>query len=193
MIRSLFLILTGISIGLSSCSTIDVSSESSPTAQLSTYRTFAWAPRTIKSTPGTQEVSVNTILDQRIRPTLEANLEQIGIMPAKTGQSPDFLITYSARTRNQVGVTEAYPDYWDGFGYYGFPGYAVPEPYEFKEGTLTVTFVDPKTKSVVWRGVAEEAIDDSKDHIKIRGAVEKLVANFNDARKDQAKKYLAER
>ena len=87
----------------------------------------------------------------------------------------------SANT-NYYGYGGFYRPYAWGPGYGGAYGTTTYNVDEYKEGTLMVDVVDAKTHQLVWQGVGEGRIDESKDNAKreakINDAVAKILAGY---------------
>jgi hypothetical protein len=86
----------GLGMGLAGCSSIQVSSQQHPNADLASLRTFEWQrPR-----PGGP---TNSIIDAQIENAVAANLGQIGVKPVPEGGHPDFIISYNTSVLSIVG------------------------------------------------------------------------------------------
>src|SRR5579885_3625676 len=83
---------------LSACSTMQVQTAKDPQADFSKYRTYSWMPEPA----GAGQQAQASILDQTVKSTAEQALAKKGLEPAPAGTSPDLLITYSAKARNEI-------------------------------------------------------------------------------------------
>jgi hypothetical protein len=134
---------------LAACSTMSVQTAKDPSANLTGYRTFAWANE--PAVGPTQPVSM---LEQTVKSSIEKELAAKGLSPASGEAKPDLLVAYRASSRQEIGST-SYPS---GAGY---PGWGYPSggyEYSYREGSLRIDLIDPKTNKVVWEGTAADAI-----------------------------------
>src|SRR5690349_3415630 len=97
------------------CAGVHVHSEVAPQADLARYRTFGWQP----SSNGGPE----TIIDQRIRSSLRAQLVKKGLAEAPA-DAADFLIGYHVLQEHKLAVSD-----W-GNGIYGW----APEVVSYSDG-----------------------------------------------------------
>lgn len=144
------------------CSSMQVQTGGDPQADLSRYKTYSWAPD-VAPEPGTHR----TLLDQTVVSAVQMELAEKGLTPAPLGTQPDLLISYYGVARNEVTV---------GGGYYG--GW-YPDTYMYRQGSLTLLFVDPRTDKVVWQGTASDAIGDAgASQEQVARAVDQLIQRY---------------
>jgi hypothetical protein len=157
------------------CSSMDINTKQDPQANLANYKTYAWAPtestETDTATLRRREILVKTLLQ-----SVDTQLAIKGYKKVPP-ESADFLVAYSAATRDKVNIrTTPYPSE----SRVGFEESYYSESY--REGQLTLDFLDSKTKSVIWEGVATEAIGDSgASQSQIAEAVQKIIAKYPQA------------
>jgi hypothetical protein len=164
--RSVFkpLLLSGVLLGLASCSTLSVQTANDPHADLSKYKTYQWARA---STP-------SSILDQTVKSSVEKELASKGLSPTE-GTKPDLLVSYFGSARNEVNYYGS-----PAFGYPAYPYYG--STYVTREGSLTLQFLDPKTNRIVWQGTANDAIPDTgatQDQVAV--AIRELIERYPTA------------
>ena len=169
-LRHALLYLFAIPVLLSSCvatSGIDnTSSIASSEKPLSTQKTYNWY-QAEPVAPAAYESGYSPNLHQHLLKAVETELEKKGYR--KSNVNPDLLVAYDVSV--SVPESKDKPElYGNGFGYsyaymagyrynYGssqMPGYRVVDL--FKEGTLIVDVIDPKSKQLLWRGWTEGAI-----------------------------------
>ena len=129
-------------------------------------RTYAWYQNP-PAAAAEYEKGYKAGLDENIRRAVEAELAEKGWQ--KVEQNPDVLVAYDVSV--SVPLEKDKPEnFAPGFGYsYGYmsgyrynygnaglPGYRNVDL--FKEGTLIIDLVSPKTDQLVWRGWSEGAI-----------------------------------
>jgi hypothetical protein len=160
LVKRLFvpLLLTG-------CGNVQVRSEVAPEANLTRYRSYAWAP--IES-GADRPIS---ILDQRVRRALAPQLAKRGLYEAS--ESPDFLIAYHMLRERKTAVSD-----W-GNGLQGW----TPEVATYTDGTFIVDFIDPHTNTIFWRGTARHAIEPhgDVDVARLEKAANQLAAKYPSA------------
>jgi hypothetical protein len=146
-----------------------------PGADLAQYRTYAFA--------GDPSGKPESIVDQTIESALREDLAAKGFVEAPAGRQPDLVVDHQVKERQKV---EAYPVGYDGYGYgygrwgYNHWGYGGTALREYIEGTLIITFVDPDTNQVIWRGTATSVLDhpDSPNLNKVEKAVDEVIDEY---------------
>jgi hypothetical protein len=139
-------------------------------ADFAALQTFDWLP-------ATGNAAGDELLIKKIRNTVDAQLQAKGRRMA--ADHPDFLIgmelsgktTYGGSTG--VGVSVGIP-----VGRAGrvSVGGGKSKAREKKEGTLVVDFVNAKTKSLVWRATATDAVDPSASPEQKQKKIDEVVA-----------------
>ena len=136
-----------------------IRSSLAPTANLGEYRTYSFTTRPVTPT------------DQTIHSALRRDLAAKGLFEAPPGQPPDFFVDYHV---TQVEKWVAHPV---GYGYYGYAGTQVNQ---YIQGTLTISFVDPHTRNVFWRGTATDVVrhPESPDLRKVDKSVGRVIQRY---------------
>jgi hypothetical protein len=195
---------------LMGCSTALVKSDFDHEANFAGRQTFAWAAQPQQA--DSDSYSQNSLLEKRIHNTVERELAAKGFRKQTTG-TPDFLITYHVDFDDKLKVISDGYNHWSAYyggcwpGYYGFgfgywpghynfgfssryyywPGfYGTEEPYlrEYKEVTLTLDFLNPETRELVWRGWYMDEVEDVNiQEEKISEAVRRILEKFPPERK----------
>jgi hypothetical protein len=152
------------------CSTMDVSSEKSPGADLSRYKTYAWAPE------GGGRRPQSDVTDQNIRKEIDSALRKYEFPQAPAGTSPDFLVRYSVGSRETLMPDQEYM----GDAHHGHVG-APTSAIVYREGSLIVDFIDAKSKTPFWRGVAEAVVETRGEALeKVPEAAQRIVKEFRE-------------
>ena len=158
-----------------SCSPVNVSHDYDPDANFGRLKTFAWIPFPAN-------VDINQLVVKRIQDAVTRELQAKGLQ--KSSQNPDFVIVMHGMTEDKLDVTDwGYNtgSYYHG-GYWGGRNISVNE---YTEGTLTLDFIDSKSKQLLWRGVAKGTVDPNaspqKRTERINDAVAKLLEQFPPA------------
>jgi hypothetical protein len=164
------------------CAGQGVTTDYSPAAQFSTYRSYA-----LVMPPDT---GANQLLDQRVRRAVQAELGTKGLTVADR-ESADLYVGYGIVDKTH----EAIYSYGDGWGWGGRWGwrywrYGVAWPMAeqrqvetYTDGTVVVTLIDANTKQVVWEGeiagvVPIPVTNPASATDKINQAVEKLFQRY---------------
>jgi hypothetical protein len=127
--------------------------------------------------PATGDAAGDELLIKKIRNTVDAQLQAKG--RKMNADNPDFLIgmalsgktTYGGSTG--VGMSVGIP-----VGRAGSVsvGGGKSKPREKREGTLVMDFVDAKTKSLVWRATATDAVDPSASPEAKQRKIDEVIA-----------------
>lgn len=133
-------------------------------------KTYDWMPVT-------GNAAGNELLIKKIKNTLDTQLQAKG--RNITADNPDFLIgmelsgktTYGGSTG--VGMSIGIP-----VGRAGriSVGGGKSKAHEKKEGTLVIDFVDAKTKSLLWRATATEAVEPSASPEEKQQMIDEVIA-----------------
>jgi hypothetical protein len=168
------------------CAGIQVSSDYDRNTNFSGLKTYDWISPTQPKT-GDPRLD-NTLLDSRIRSAVENQLNLKGYQKATAG-SPDFQLAYHASIEEKLNATTfdyydyTYPSYYH--PRYGFSGpiyTAFPASqtyvYEYEEGTLLLDMIDPKTKKLIWRGIAVGTVQSHATPEKREKRINQAVADM---------------
>lgn len=126
------------------------------------YHTYAWG--------GVDKNRIaNSILAQEAQQDINAALQTKGLQMVQENQNPDLIVTAGGGAREQTSYSA-----WGMRGIGGGMGEITPE--QNIEGTLIVNLYDTKTKSLVWRGIAEKTLEKSgeKNQKAVAKAIEKM-------------------
>ena len=162
-----------ITIFISGCSSLSLSTDYDKTVDFSTFKTYRWHADNKHN-----EASIkflNPIMDQRIRSTIDQQLQSQGYTKVNT-DTVDFLINYSvviqerADIRTYNNYNGMYPGYAyrAGYGYYGGVGYGSSETQvtHYNQGTLIIDIISPETDQLMWRGAADGRLPSTADREK---------------------------
>lgn len=157
---------------LGACSSeIRVASDYDPDYDLTKYRTFDWLQKTnIES--DRNPLYYNELNDKRIKLAVQEQLKRKGYTLLET--KPDLIVHYHIIVDEQSIVTT------DPFGYSDIPYWTHLQTTvrQYREGTLIIDFMDPKTDNLIWRGYAASPIEESYSSSKIDSLVKIAVAKI---------------
>lgn len=137
-----------------------VRTDADPSANLSSYKTFAFFDHL-----ATDRSAYSSILSNRLKASTQQQLEQRGYQLASA--DPELLVNFNVNVQDKTDV-ESTPAM--GGGYYGYRAgmYGMWAGYpqdvrttHYKTGTLSIDLVDASKRQLVWQGVAEGRIDKS--------------------------------
>jgi hypothetical protein len=153
---------------LASCAGWAVRTDVDPRADLSRYRTYAWAVA-----PGSRGVALEkSLAGRRVREQTDRELTLRGLRLAAAGEQPGFLVRAAVLERDRLETEVEAPQ----------PG-AAPHPnrevIRYTEGTVMLDFLDARTGNVFWRGAATRELDDPfLRSTQARDAVRSLMAAY---------------
>lgn len=145
--------------------------EKDPSTSLGNYKTYSWIENGENNAKARSHK--NDIAEANIRKAVNQQLEKNGFTEVK--RNPDLLLTYdllvekSVKEKNDPVYSRSfsrlfYNPYSRRFGtiYYpsqflGYDNYSTP----VREGTVTISFIDPKTDKTIWQGWATDEINSS--------------------------------
>jgi hypothetical protein len=168
---------------LAACAGQQVTTDYSPKASFSHYRTFALVSRPDSVT--------HQLVDDRVRTAVAAQLTAKGLTETSRDDA-DLFVGYGIVDRTHKEVLETgwpWGPVW-GWRYYRW-GVAWPVDIQrdietYTDGTVVVTMIDAKTHQVVWQGEAADVLplpvrNPKKATQEIDVGVKKLLAKFPPA------------
>ena len=118
----------------------------------SQYKTYSW-----------QEIKpANSLWDARIKSAVDSQLKTKGWTPVDSGG--DVAIVAVKMTKTQKRLDTFYDGFGGGWGWRRFGGFddgfgdSTTVENDYKEGTLVIDLYDGKSKQLIWRGSAEDAL-----------------------------------
>jgi len=161
---------------LAACSSVTVSNDYDRGANFSALKTWSWL--TEGGAPGTDAGGVVSLTSSRIKSALASELTTRGYPEVADGAN--FLVSFHTVMQQRIEAgAEPY-----GYGWrHGYAGAATgPDVITYDEGTLLIDFIDPKSKTMIWRGTATAVIEPHSSAEKREGlineAVKKIVDQF---------------
>jgi len=126
------------------------------------YHTYAWG------SDNANQIQ-NSILAQAAKQDIDAALQEKGLQQVQESQNPDLIVLASGGLRQQTS--------WNAWGMRGIGGgMGGITPEQNVEGTMIVDLHDAKTQSLVWRGIAQNALSNKgeKDQKMVQKAIQKM-------------------
>ena len=142
---------------LSSCSSLDISTDFDPTQDFSKYKTYRW--ERIKERDPNDILTKNLRLRKRVLVAVNKGLQEKGFEKLDRGK-PDFIVFVHAGVQQKTNV------YYHGGYYYGGwwgPYGSSTSVSHYNQGTLVLDIVDPEEKELSWRGIASDVVQSYSD------------------------------
>lgn len=170
-------ILTGTLI-LAGCATTGIGTYAVKSLDTARYLTWDWGAKDALPT-GDARLDNNEIFQDHLMGAVERGLAAQGLPRADEGTLPDLLVHYHATVDRRTVIHESER----AFGtYQQYSGTGV-EVHEFEEYTLVLDVVDARTNRLLWRGWAEDALDNvirDQDRLErqVEAGVRRLMEHF---------------
>ncbi|MGB8768207.1 MAG: DUF4136 domain-containing protein [Candidatus Korobacteraceae bacterium] len=131
-------------------------------ASFAQFHTYAWGGNN-------QNQIQNSILAQVAQQDINNAMQQKGLQMVQESQNPDLIITASGGERAQTSY-----NVWGMRGIGGGMGGISPE--QNVEATMVVSLYNPKTQELVWRGIAQNTLNNNgnKNQQMVEKAVQKM-------------------
>jgi hypothetical protein len=174
---------------LNGCATLKVHVDYDPSANFTGFKTYDWISDS-QVTSEDPRFDDNPLIETMIRRAVKAQLDTQGYVQ-ESSDTPDFLVGYYATLDEWIDIerVDRFHGYsvgreWPGYGYEYYTWTAAPEIRErkYREGTLIVDIVNSETRSLMWRGVAQDEMHFSQQleakEEKLNDAVRRMLKQF---------------
>ena len=132
----------------------------------SQYHTYAWASNNANQIQ-------NSILAQQAQSDINGALQGKGLQMVQESQQPDLIVSANGGMKQQTSYTAS--------GMRGFGGgIGQITPQQNVVGTMIVDLYDAKTKSLMWRGIAQNTLSNNgnKNSQMVTKAVQKMFKQY---------------
>jgi hypothetical protein len=131
-------------------------------ASFAQYHTYAWG------TNNANQIQ-NSILAQVAQQDINSAMQGKGLQMVQESQNPDIILTANGGMRQQTSYSA-----WGMRGIGGGMGGITPE--QNVEATMVVDLYDAKTQSLIWRGIAQNTLNNNgnKNQEMVEKAVQKM-------------------
>ena len=158
------------------CATMTVSSHVQSGIDFGPYRTFDWGPADALPT-GDPRLDQDPFFKDHLMGAVEKQLAGRGYERSSAG-TPDLLIHYHASINQRLDVSGADREYG-----YCYDDACKAWVVDYEAGTLVLDIVDTRTNRVIWRGWAQDSVEDvlnNRDRMtrKINEAVTRMLARL---------------
>jgi hypothetical protein len=135
-------------------------------ASFGQYHTYAWGGNNANQIQ-------NSILAQVAKQDIENAMSQKGFTKVTEAQNPDLILTANGGMRQQTS--------WSAWGMRGIGGgMGGISPEQNVEGTMIVDLYDAKTQSLIWRGIAQDTLNNNgnKNQQMVEKAIQKMFKDW---------------
>ena len=131
-------------------------------ASFAQYHTYAWGSN------NANEIR-NSILAQVAHQDIDSAMQGKGLQMVQENQNPDLILTANGGMKQQTSYSA-----WGMRGIGGGMGGITPE--QNVEATMVVDLYDAKTQSLIWRGIAQNTLNNNgnKNQEMVEKAVQKM-------------------
>jgi hypothetical protein len=135
----------------------------------SQFHTYAWGSNNANQIR-------NSILAQQAQQDINVAMQAKGLQMVGESQNPDLLLVMSGGLKEQT----SYQTWGGGIGWGGWGGMGTITPEQNTVGTLIVDLYNAKGQSLVWRGVAQNTLNDNgnKNTQMVQKAVTKMFQQY---------------
>ncbi len=180
---------------ITGCSSLTLDTDYDKSINFSNFKTYRWHTQNKYNTASQQYLKVNNLMDQRIRATIDKQL-QTQNYTVVSSDKVDFLINYSVvvEDKTDINTYNNYNGYYPGFRYgmgYGSYGRRMSVGYSsgpdvqvthYQQGTLIIDIINPETDQLMWRGAADGRLPKNADRAEkdklIQQYVTKILSDF---------------
>lgn len=143
-------IMAVVAVSLAGCASKNVDWDYDPGRSLTHLETYTWMENDkVRDKKGYHS---DALEEQRIRNSVDGIMHERGFRRASDKGDADFLVNYVTDVKSRVEGQQITTSV--GFGRRGY-GFGVSNDNlinEYDERTLTIDFIDPESKNVIWRG-----------------------------------------
>jgi hypothetical protein len=167
-------LVAGAALASAGCATMTVSSHIQRGLDVAPYRTFDWGP-TDTLPASDPRLTKDAFFRDHVEGAIEKALAGKGY-ERTVAQWPDVLIHYHANIAERVDVGTL-----DRGANYCYGEVCGAKVFSYESGTLVVDIVDAHTNRLIWRGWAQQSIDDElTNHDKMSKRIDEAVTRMLD-------------
>ncbi len=161
MTKRIAVALVTIVLLLAGCSTVRVSQDYRTDLNFSWYRSYNWKAAEEGRGPANVRLD-NPLLHERFQRSIDMVLASRGYL---LQEKPDFLVSYSYSVETRVETIPYGPRFGYGFSRryryhdFGFDNYYYTDINQYEVGILAISFYDPASGLLTWRGIGTERVD----------------------------------
>jgi uncharacterized protein DUF4136 len=163
--RGLGIGLALLALGAAACAPVTVSSHVLPSADFARYRTFDWGPADALPTSDAR-LERDAFFQDHVQGAVEHGLAARGFARVSTG-TPDLLIHYHANVTQRIDINRLGDDRGS-----CYDNDCRVRVVEVEAGTLVLDVIDARTNQLVWRGWAQNNLQNT---IRSRDRMERQI------------------
>lgn len=175
------LVLLSFALLLAACSSNNVQHDFDASRDFAAYRSWAWQEPGLQYRPDDPRIK-SDLTEQRIRQAVSNQLDQRGLRPVQGNARADVKVrAYLIVEDRQQQVTTNYGGAWG--GYWGGPMYNETRSVDYKVATIQVDLFDGRDGKLVWRGSAEQIMNNyppspQERNAAIQKTVTQVLSNY---------------
>ena len=166
-----FTFIVLLSLFVTSCGTVQVSTDYDRSANFATYKTYSYHQK------GLEKLKVNDLDKKRLITAIDTQMAAKGFTKVDSGA--DLVVNILTSSKEQVSVNNNNWGYGS-YGYYGgyYGGYNNVSSYQ--AGTIVLDIIDDKKNILVWQGVGSDfnLSNISAKAERIPKAIEEILTKF---------------
>jgi hypothetical protein len=141
---------------MSSCASVDVSTDYASNVDFSQYKSFAFYK------PGVDKAEISDLDKRRILRAIESELKQKGMVKS---ENPDLLISIITDAEKNVNVYQNNFGYGWGWGWnpYFMGGPAYSNVSTSVDGILFIDLIDEQSRELVWQGMGQAILSRDRE------------------------------
>ena len=154
---------------ITSCSSVRVTTDYDTKVNFKQYKTFAFYKK------GIDKVSISDLDKKRIMRAVESELIAKGMTKSAT---PDILVSLFTKSREKININDTM---YGGFYYPYYYGMNSMSVNQYTEETLFIDLLDAKKKELVWQGIGTGALRVSsveRKEIRIKEFVNEIMMKY---------------
>ncbi|NWB93553.1 DUF4136 domain-containing protein [Pseudomonas agarici] len=165
---------------LSACQSTQVNHDFDASRDFAAYRSWSWKEPALQYRPDDPRIK-SDLTEQRVRQAVAEQLDQRGLRPAPVGAKADvrvqaYLIVDNRRQQVSTYYGGGWGGPWRGGGLWGTPGYSEVRDVDYQVATIQIDLLDGQDGKLVWRGSAEQVVNETPTPAERSAAINKTVA-----------------
>ena len=173
-----------LSLALVACQSQVVTRDFDASRDFASYRSWSWKEPALQYLPDDPRIK-SDLTEQRVREAVSEQLDQRGLRPTATGSKADVNVQAYLIVENRQQQISSYRGgwggYWGGGPWGGGPMFNETRTLEYRVATLQIDLLDGRDGKLVWRGSAEQIMNDASEPGERSAAIYKSVAKVLSA------------
>ncbi|WP_313376513.1 DUF4136 domain-containing protein [Chishuiella sp.] len=172
-----FTFIVLLSLLVTSCGTVQVSTDYDRSVNFSTYKTYTFHQK------GLDKLKVNDLDKNRLIKSIDAQMASKGF--TKVSSDADLVINLLTSSKEEVSVYNNNWGYGPWGGYYGGGFYGGNNVTSYQSGTIVIDIIDDKRNILIWQGVGTDfnLSNISAKAERIPEAIQEILSKFPPEKK----------